>query len=47
MTREEFFEWLNTCPTSWLTVKDDVDVITVSFHHIAEEEEEEEEENAA
>ena len=23
MTREEFYEWLDTCPTKWILVQDD------------------------
>lgn len=41
MTREEFFEWLDTCPSpDWDVVHDDVGYVGVSFHNIKEHEEE-------
>ena len=44
MTREEFFQWLNTCPThKWEIVHDDSDFIRVVF---PVEEDEDEEDNA-
>ena len=40
MTREEFFEWLNTCPThKWETTTDEYGFVAVSFK-IEETEEE-------
>jgi len=36
MIREDFFEWLNTCPTSWEVVQDDNENIWVSFRNIQE-----------
>ena len=40
MTREEFFEWLNTCPTHKHNITfDEYDFVTVCFP-ITEEEEE-------
>ena len=39
MTREEFYEWLETCPThKWETTADEDDFVAVSFP-ITEEEE--------
>ena len=41
MTREEFFEWLNTCPTyGWHNVGEDEGYIRIMFK-IDEEEEQE------
>ncbi len=32
MNREDFFEWLNTCPSNaWLNIGDDVDKISIKF----------------
>lgn len=32
MTREDFFEWLDTCPSNaWLNTGDDVDRISIKF----------------
>ena len=32
MTREDFFEWLDTCPSNaWLNIGDDVDTISIKF----------------
>jgi hypothetical protein len=43
MTREEFFEWLNTCPThKWDVTADEYGFVSVSFPTIEEEEEENE-----
>jgi hypothetical protein len=36
MTREDFFEWLNFCPTFWEVVQDDNENIWVSFRDIQE-----------
>jgi len=36
MTREDFFEWLNFCPTFWEVVQDDNENIWVSFRGIQE-----------
>ena len=34
MTREEFFEWLDTCPTNkWEVVQDDVGCVWISFRN--------------
>ena len=34
MTREEFFEWLDTCPThKWEVVHDDVGCVWISFRN--------------
>jgi|TARA_R110001583_G_scaffold59818_6_gene177938 hypothetical protein len=42
MTREELFEWLNTCPThKWTIVDDEHGYLRVSFHWREEEKEEE------
>ncbi len=44
MTREEFFEWLNTCPTHKYNITfDEFDFVTVCFP--TEEVEEKENEN--
>jgi hypothetical protein len=43
MNREEFFNWLNTCPTNkWEVVQDDAECVWISFHKVEEYEEEEE-----
>ena len=40
MTRKEFFEWLNTCPThKWECTADEFDFVAVSFPIIEDEEE--------
>ena len=40
MEREEFFEWLNTCPChKWEVVFDDAENLWVSFSNIFEYEE--------
>ena len=39
MTREEFFEWLDTCPThKWEVFADEYGNTVVSFPHEEEEE---------
>ena len=39
MTREEFFEWLNTCPThKWEVTADEYEFVVVSFPTTEEEE---------
>ena len=44
MTREEFFEWLDTCPThKWKITVDDYGYTVVYFPHNEEEEVNEEE----
>tara|TARA_R110002124_G_scaffold69481_1_gene186836 strand:- start:1575 stop:1700 length:126 start_codon:yes stop_codon:yes gene_type:complete len=41
MTREEFFEWLGTCPThKWNIIDDEHGYVRVSFPTHEEEEEE-------
>ena len=45
MTREEFFEWLNTCPTQkWEVVYDDHGFAHVSFPFTEDDEDEDEDE---
>ena len=39
MNREEFFEWLSTCPTQWLLINDDVCNITIKFEYEENEDE--------
>ena len=41
MTREEFWEWLATCPTHKYEVEDDFKYVTVTFK-VREEEEDDE-----
>ena len=36
MIREDFFEWLNTCPTSWEVIQDDDETVWVSFINVQE-----------
>ena len=36
ITREDFFEWLDTCPTSWYRIQDDGENVCVSFGNIQE-----------
>lgn len=37
MTREEFFEWLETCPSDdWEIMHDDVGYVTISFRNTEE-----------
>ena len=36
MKREDFFEWLDTCPTSWHLIQDDDETVWVSFGNIQE-----------
>lgn len=37
MNREEFFEWLGTCPShKWEVIQDDVGCVWVSFRNIEE-----------
>lgn len=40
MTREEFFEWLDTCPGDWEQISDDcgATVITFTYEEVEEEE---------
>lgn len=33
MTREEFYEWLDTCPTKWILVQDDFGNTTIKFEY--------------
>jgi hypothetical protein len=41
MNREEFFEWLETCPShKWEVVQDDAGHVWVAFHNINEYEDE-------
>ena len=41
MTQQEFFEWLDTCPThKWDITMDEDGFITVSFRYVEEEEDE-------
>jgi len=42
MTREEFFEWLDACPTSWHLIQDNYDNVWVSFIDIKEYDDDEE-----
>jgi hypothetical protein len=39
MNREEFFEWLFTCPTQWFLINDDVGNITIKFEYEETEDE--------
>jgi hypothetical protein len=39
MTREEFYEWLNTCPThKWEITADEINFVAISFPTEEEEE---------
>ncbi len=43
MTRTEFFEWLNECPShKWSITADELDYVVVSFPTDEDEEEEDE-----
>ena len=44
MDREDFFEWMNTCPTDWEVMQDDAKCVWISFDNIEEYEDEEENE---
>ncbi len=40
MNREEFFEWLSTCPSDkWFLINDDVSNITIKFEYEENEDE--------
>ena len=44
MDREDFFEWLNTCPShKWEVIQDDAGHVWVAFSHIWEYDEDEDE----
>lgn len=36
-TREEFFEWLNSCPATWDVASDDVGETRIKFNFEEEE----------
>ena len=42
MTKEEFFEWLDTCPAKFVLSdsEDGTDYVTVTFLHVEDEENE-------
>ena len=33
MNREEFFEWLDACPTKWTLIQDDFGNTTIKFEY--------------
>ena len=45
MSRKEFFEWLNTCPThNWLLTDEGYEYVVVSFPTTEDDEEEDDNE---